>query len=194
MVTRKPQRVNEAPTSVQRPPHRPAPRTEPEAPAGNEAAGGPAGGTGGMGGIRLTGRGGILLISAVSLVAALIGHVVGSPPVSGVAFTAACVTAALLVRPGDLLSLAVSPPLAYFLAALGAEMCLAAGEADYARAVAVGMATRLADVAPSLFLGTALVLVIAVFRGLPADIRAFSDELNGRSPRNPPQDKTRRTG
>ncbi|GAA1772880.1 hypothetical protein GCM10009834_34240 [Streptomonospora arabica] len=190
MVTRKPQRVNEAPVSVQRPPHRPTPRAEPEAPGGSGAASGPAG----LAGIRLTGRGGVLLISAVSLVFTLVGHVFSSALVSGVAFTAACVGAALLVRPGDLLSLTVSPPLAYFLAALGAEMALAAGEADYTRAVAVGMATRLADVAPSLFLGTALVLVIAVFRGLPANVRAFSDELNGRRPRNPPQEKPRRNG
>ncbi|MFD0774957.1 DUF6542 domain-containing protein, partial [Streptomonospora algeriensis] len=144
------------------------------------------------GGVRLTGRGGILLVSAVSLISALLSHLVGAPLVSGVAFTAACVVAALLVRSTDLLSLTVSPPLAYFAAALIAEMALTLGQDGFSRAVAIGMATRLADVAPSLFLGTALVLVIAVFRGLPANVRDFSDEVNGRRPRSSRQDRAPR--
>ncbi|GAA4914543.1 DUF6542 domain-containing protein [Streptomonospora salina] len=177
MVTRKPQRTDTAPSAGPRTPHRATPRTEPASPAGGAPAGGP------VGGIRLTGRGGILLITAVSLAFALIGHLAGSPLVSGIAFTAACVVAALLVRPTDLLSLTVSPPLAYFVAALIAEIAVTLGEEGFSRAVAIGMATRLADVAPSLFLGTALVLVIAVFRGLPSNIREFSDQVNGRRPR-----------
>ncbi|GAB3462533.1 hypothetical protein GCM10027570_49040 [Streptomonospora sediminis] len=177
MATRKPQRMDHprAPLTAQRPPHRAAPR-----PA-TETATPPAPGR-----VRLTGRGGILVISVASLVSSVIGHFAGSPMVSGVAFTAACVVAALLVRPTDLLSLTVSPPLAYFVAALIAEMALTLGETGFSRAVTIGMATRLADVAPSLFLGTGLLLVIAVFRGLPGNVRAFSDEVNGRRPRTPP--------
>ncbi|MUL39774.1 hypothetical protein FZ103_01025 [Streptomonospora sp. PA3] len=176
MVTRKPERVDDAPPSPQRRPQGAVPRTDPPPPAGGAA----------VGGVRLTGRGGVLLICAFSLVSTLIGDVAGAPGVSGAGFAGACVVAALLVRPTDLLSLTVSPPLAYFLAALGAEAALTLGETGFARAVAIGMATRLADAAPSLFLGTALVLVITVFRGLPGNIRAFSDELNGRRPRTPP--------
>ncbi|WP_238580667.1 DUF6542 domain-containing protein [Streptomonospora alba] len=182
MATRKPQRMDAAPFSVQSAPSRTTLRTEPEGPAGGGAARG----------VRLTGRGGILLITAVSLVCALIGHLAGSPLVGGIGFTAACVAAALLVRPTDLLSLTVSPPLAYFVAALLAEVAVTLGQEGFSRAVAIGMATRLADVAPSLFLGTALVLVIAVFRGLPGNIRDFSDEVNGRSPRSATPDKPHR--
>lgn len=183
MATRKPQRMDAAPFSVQRAPRRTTLGTEPEGPAGGGTAGG----------VRLTGRGGILLITAVSLVGALIGHMAGATLVSGIGFTAACVAAALLVRPTDLLSLTVSPPLAYFVAALLAEVAVTLGQEGFSRAVAVGMATRLADVAPSLFLGTALVLVIAVFRGLPGNIRDFSDEVNGRSPRSATPEEPHRT-
>ncbi|MDA0566019.1 hypothetical protein LG943_17105, partial [Streptomonospora sp. S1-112] len=141
---------------------------------------------------RLTGRGGILVICAVSFAAALAGGLAARAEISGVAFTAACVLAALTVRPTDLLSLTVSPPLAYFTAALGAEMLLTIGDGGFARGVAIGMAAHLADVAPWLFLGTALVLVIAVFRGLPRNVRAFSDEVNGRRPRTAAEDRAER--
>ncbi|QBI52523.1 hypothetical protein EKD16_03565 [Streptomonospora litoralis] len=181
MATRKPQRMDHprAPFSVQR-----APRGS-VAPAAGTASEPAAAGADGR--VRLTGRGGILLIGVVSLLSTLIAHLASIPVISGAAFTAACVVAALLVRPTDLLSLTVSPPLAYFTAALAAETALTLGETGFSRAVTIAMATRLADVAPSLFLGTALVLVIAVFRGLPSNIRTFSDEVNGRRPRTPPK-------
>jgi hypothetical protein len=124
-------------------------------------------------------------VVAGSLAAALAAHTLGLPAVDGGGFVAVCVAAALLVRPSDLLSLTVSPPLAYFAAALAAESVLTLGSAGFARGVAIGMATRLAEAAPWLFLGTALVLVIAVFRGLPGSVRAFSDEVNGRARRAP---------
>src|SRR5690606_37810842 len=72
--------------------------------------------------------------------------------------------------------------LAYFTAAVLAESLLTLGSDGFARGLAIGLGTRLADVAPWLFLGTALVLLIAVFRGLPANFRDFSDQLHGRRP------------
>ncbi|MBV2362843.1 hypothetical protein KUM37_05715 [Streptomonospora sp. NEAU-YY374] len=192
MVTRKPERVDEPrdPLAGRRRPDAARPRPAPRR------------GTGASPAVprrprrlRLTGRGGILVICAVSFASALLGGLIAQPQAGGVAFTAACVLAALTVRPTDLLSLTVSPPLAYFTAALGAEMLLTLGDTGFARGVAIGMATRLADVAPWLFLGTALVLVIAVFRGLPRNVRAFSDEVNGRRPRAAaPEDRGRPGG
>ncbi|WP_017540196.1 DUF6542 domain-containing protein [Nocardiopsis halophila] len=135
------------------------------------------------GGVRLTGRGGVLVIMAASLSAALAAEATGWTFLNGGAFVVACVAAALLVRPSDLLGLTVSPPLAYFTAAVAAECVLTLGSNGFVRGLALGMGTRLADIAPWLFLGTALVLIIAVFRGLPSNVRDFSDELNGRRPR-----------
>lgn len=155
---------------------RKAPQRTRKPQAGGEAAG--------VAGIRLTGRGGVLVIMAASLSAALTAEATGWGFLNGAAFVAACVVAALLVRPSDLLGLTVSPPLAYFTAAVAAECVLTLGSTGFVRALALGMGTRLADIAPWLFLGTALVLIIAVFRGLPSNVRDFSDELNGRRPRS----------
>ncbi|MFW5416351.1 hypothetical protein J0910_06985 [Nocardiopsis sp. CNT-189] len=170
---------------------RPRPSTPPAAsgkrpqrpPKGRPARTGRAAAAAGGAQIRLTGRGGVLVIIAAGVLAALVAEATGWSALNGYVFVASCVAAALLVRPGDLLSLTVSPPLAYFSAAVLAESLLTLGSEGFVRGLAIGMGTRLADVAPWLFLGTALVLLIAVFRGLPANFRDFSDQLNGRRPR-----------
>ncbi|RNL82548.1 DUF6542 domain-containing protein [Halostreptopolyspora alba] len=133
--------------------------------------------------VRLTGRGGIVLTVLATLVAGLLSHATGISAISGVAFTLVCVLAALLVRPAELLSLSVSPPLTYFTGTLLSETLPRLGDDGLVRAVAIAMGGRLADVAPWLFLGTTLLLVIACVRGLPRNIRALNDELNGRPPR-----------
>ncbi|CAM3872813.1 DUF6542 domain-containing protein [Nocardiopsis rhodophaea] len=162
--------VAEAPPERRRPDaEAPRPRTRPPRPSGAK--------------MRLTGRGGILAIMLATFAGAMIAPLVEMPSISGGAFVASCVVAALLVRPTDLLSLSVSPPLAYFTAALGAEMITTLGENGFARGVAIGIGTRLANIAPWLFLGTALVLLITLFRGLPANVRDLDDELNGRKER-----------
>ena len=129
---------------------------------------------------RLTGRGGVLLIVVFSFAGTMIAHLASTPTAPGLAFTLACLVTAALVRPGDLLSLSVSPPIAYFVAVVAAESLLALGNEGFARVLILGLASRLAEVAPWLFLGTALVLVIAVFRGLPGNLRNLGDELHGR--------------
>lgn len=129
---------------------------------------------------RLTGRGGVLLIVLCSFVGTMLANLLSAPAVPGIAFTLACLVTAVLVRPRDLLSLSVSPPIAYFLAVVGAESMLAAGNDGFTRTLLLGLASRLAEVAPWLFLGTALVLVVAVFRGLPGNLRTLGEELNGR--------------
>lgn len=136
--------------------------------------------------VRLTGRGGIVLTVLVTFVAGLLAHATGVSTISGVAFTVVCVLAALLVRPTELLSLSVSPPLAYFTGTLLSEILPRLGNDGLVRAVAIATGSRLADVAPWLFLGTALLLVIACARGLPRNLRALNDELNGRTQRRRP--------
>lgn len=129
---------------------------------------------------RLTGRGAVLIIVLSSFAGTMIANLASVPAVPGIIFTLACLATAALVRPADLLSLSVSPPIAYFIAVVAAESVLAAGNEGFARVLILGLASRLAEVAPWLFLGTALVLVIAVFRGLPGNLRSLGDELNGR--------------
>ncbi|MGW9554991.1 DUF6542 domain-containing protein [Nocardiopsis sp. NPDC055551] len=129
---------------------------------------------------RLTGRGAVLIIVLGSFAGTMIANLASVPAVPGIIFTLACLATAALVRPADLLSLSVSPPIAYFVAVIAAESVLAVGNEGFARVLILGLASRLAEVAPWLFLGTALVLVIAVFRGLPGNLRSLGDELNGR--------------
>jgi hypothetical protein len=129
---------------------------------------------------RLTGRGGVLAIVVFSFAGTMVAHWAGVPSAPGAAFTLACLLGAFLVRPSDLLSLSVSPPIAFFVAVAAAESVLALGSEGFARVLLLGLASRLAEVAPWLFLGTALVLVIGVFRGLPGNIRDLGDQLNGR--------------
>lgn len=129
---------------------------------------------------RLTGRGGVLAIVVFSFVGTMIGQWGGVQAAPGVAFTLACLLAAFLVRPGDLLSLSVSPPIAHFLALVAAETIFAVGNEGFARALVLGLASRLAEVAPWLFLGTALVLIVGVFRDLPENLRELGERLNGR--------------
>lgn len=129
---------------------------------------------------RLTGRGGVLLIILCSFVGTMLANLLSAPAAPGIAFALACLATAVLVRPRDLLSLSVSPPIAYFLAVVAAESMLAAGHDGFTRTLLLGLASRLAEVAPWLFLGTALVLVVAVFRGLPGNLRTLGEELNGR--------------
>ena len=130
---------------------------------------------------RLTGRGGVLIIVVLSFAGTMIAQWAGFPAAPGIAFTVACLTTAFAVRPADLLSLSVSPPIAFFVAVVAAESVLALGNEGFARVLLLGLASRLAEVAPWLFLGTALVLVIGMFRGLPGNLRNLGDELNGRT-------------
>ncbi|OOC52515.1 MULTISPECIES: DUF6542 domain-containing protein [Nocardiopsis] len=129
---------------------------------------------------RLTGRGGVLAITVFSFAGIMVAHWAGTPTAPGIAFTLACLLGAVLVRPSDLLSLSVSPPIAFFAAVVAAESLFALGSEGFTRTLLLGLASRLAEVAPWLFLGTALVLVIGVFRGLPGNIRDLGDQLNGR--------------
>lgn len=135
--------------------------------------------------LRLTARGAALCIVLASLLSALAATAVELPAVNGAAFVAACVLAALTVRSSDLLALSVSPPLAYFCGVLAAECLLTLGGDSFVRGVAVGLGARLAEAAPWLFGGTALLLVITVLRGLGRNVRELGDELNGRRRRRP---------
>ena len=115
-----------------------------------------------------------------SFVGTLVTHWADLPLAPGIGFTLACLLSVCLVRPSDLLSLSVSPPIAFFASVVGAEGLPALGSRGFGRLMLLGLASRLAEGAAWLFLGTALVLVIGVIRGLPGNIRDLGDELNGR--------------
>ncbi|GAA3125626.1 hypothetical protein GCM10010466_15620 [Planomonospora alba] len=128
-------------------------------------------------GIRLTARGAVAAVLASTLLGSLLSSLSGLPAVVGVAFVAGCLAAVWLVNPRDLLSLVVSPPLAFFAAVLVAEAVRAASAASPAAAFSLGVYSSLSRGAPWLFAGSALVLVVAWRRGLPDCVRELREEL-----------------
>lgn len=132
-------------------------------------------------GVRLTARGAVALV----LVVTLLSELTGSITVTCVTFAVACVAAVLLVQPKDLLALAVTPPLLFFVVTLVSAVVSALGAPSMIQALGLGMFTDLSAAAPWLFGTSAVMLVIAWFRGLPANITALRSELRSDPPSRP---------
>ncbi|WP_084264984.1 DUF6542 domain-containing protein [Actinomadura macra] len=129
--------------------------------------------------VTLTGRGGIVVMFATGLVCALLSRWFGVGLLAGGGFAVGCALAAFATRPADLLTLAVSPPLVFFAATFTAVLLDTLGDGSLLRGLTVGVLTALASTAPWLFFGTLLVLVIGLFRGLPANVRELRGKLVG---------------
>jgi Domain of unknown function (DUF6542) len=107
---------------------------------------------------------------------------------AGASFLAGSVIAAWCTKQRDLLTVAVSPPLLFFLALVCVKALTATGST--ALSIVEGTALTLANVAPWLFAGMALSLIIAWSRGLRrcvADLRRDlrPDLAKRRSPASP---------
>ncbi len=114
-----------------------------------------------------------MLIFGVGLLAEFLGNVSHLGFLSGLGFVAACGAAAVATRRGDLLTLVVSPPLVFLAITVVGEFIGAIGERSLPRSMVVGVITTFAGGAPWLFFGTALAIVVALPRGLPAMLRAL---------------------
>ncbi|MFC5752009.1 DUF6542 domain-containing protein [Actinomadura rugatobispora] len=129
--------------------------------------------------VTLTGRGGVVVLFAISLLGALLGRWLDLGVLAGGSFLAGCALAALATRQADLLTLAVSPPAVFLAVTVLAETITGLGGPSPLRGIALGVLTALAGTAPWLFGGTLLVLVITVPRGLPANVRELRGRLAG---------------
>jgi hypothetical protein len=118
--------------------------------------------------IQLTARGGVLGLFVVSFLAIMLANWTGWTAVAELAFVAACAAAASYTKRGALLAIVVSPPAIFLAACLCAESLTARGTLS----ALTGIFVTLGISAPWLFAGTVLVLVVALFRGLPAEIAA----------------------
>jgi hypothetical protein len=121
--------------------------------------------------IKLTARGAVAVLFAVTLLGQIL-------PLSGPAFVAGCMAAALLVQPRDLLPLVVTPPLVFFVATAFVELVRSIGAGSMLQTFGLGLFTALSAGAPWLFGGSALVLGIAWRRGLPDNVRDLRQNLN----------------
>ena len=125
--------------------------------------------------IRLTGRGAIMVMLAVFALGLLVASWMGWPVLAGASFVIGSVAAVLYVRPGDLLMVTIAPPLLFGIALVAVKAVTATG--SLALSIAEGTAITMAEVAPWLFAGVALTLVIAWARGLGECIRELRQDL-----------------
>lgn len=138
-------------------------------------------------GPRLTARGAI----AGMLVAFFLGLLLASwlhwGVLAGGSFLAGSVAAARYTKRADLLAVAVSPPLLFFCAVVVVKALTASGNALLA--TAEGTVLTLASVAPWLFTGVIVTLIVAWRRGLRQCVADLRHELNpglpGRRPGRP---------
>ena len=164
------------PSSYGRSPVAPRPRTAPGAarspgsrrrPAGDPASGAAV--------LRLTGRGAILGLFVLLFLGILISGWLNTGILADLVFLLGCCAMAWYTKPGDLLSVSVSPPLAFFFACVLAKLITSSGGTSAAEGILVTLATS----APWLFAGTALTIVIALRRGLLDNLRDLRAGLQG---------------
>ncbi|GAA4608403.1 hypothetical protein GCM10023195_32890 [Actinoallomurus liliacearum] len=132
--------------------------------------------------MTLTGRGGAVVVFSCTLLGALIGGLFGPRSAQGVLFVAGCLLAVSMTRRTDLLTLVVSPPLLFFLVSLLSAVTGSIGEKSLLVSVAVTLAAKLTSSVPWLFLGAVLVVLIAVPRGLPANLRELRARVAADNP------------
>lgn len=106
----------------------------------------------------------------------LLGSLFGTPVLTGVAFVLGAALAARYTKAADLLTVVVLPPLVFFCVLV----CVKAvtGTGNLLVSVLEGCALALAGLAPWLFIGVVVNLVIAWARGLPHCIADFRRSLS----------------
>ena len=135
----------------------------------------------GRGRIALTGRGAIAGLLLLFLVSLLVASWLRWGVLAGASFVIGSVAAAWYTRPRDLLTVAVSPPLLFFCALICVKAVTAQGAAVIS--TVEGTALTLANVAPWLFAGVVLYLIVAWARGLPRCVADLRHDLRPDLPR-----------
>jgi len=113
------------------------------------------------GSIKLTGRGAAVSLFAASLLGQLIAAWTGWSAVADVLFLISYGLVAYYTRKSGLRIVVIFPPLAFLIGSVFAQLIAAPDTFSAAEGIWVTLATS----APWLFLGTALVIVIALGRG-----------------------------
>ena len=131
--------------------------------------------------IALTGRGAIAGMLLLFLVSLLVASWLQWGVLAGASFVIGSVAAAWYTRPRDLLAIAVSPPLLFFCALVCVKAVTAQGAAIIS--TVEGTALTLANVAPWLFAGVILYLIVAWARGLPRCVTELRHDLRPDLPR-----------
>jgi len=125
--------------------------------------------------IRLTVRGAVVVMLVVFALGLIAAAWLGSPVLAGAFFIAGSAVGVFCVRQRDLLMTTITPPLAFCIVLVGVKAGTATG--NVVLSTAEGAAITLAGVAPWLFAGTALSLIIAWQRGLRECVRELRVDL-----------------
>jgi hypothetical protein len=122
---------------------------------------------------RLTASGALLGMLLLCLVTCLVAAWRQLDVLAGLGYCAGCVLAPIYARRVAQLRIAVSAPVVFLLAEVVAQALTTSGSSGHATllSVAEGTFLALAGCAPWLFAGTAVCIVIAMFRGLPQCVR-----------------------
>jgi Domain of unknown function (DUF6542) len=124
----------------------------------------PGAGRSGASRVSLTGRGAVLLM-LTAFTAGLFGDTwLGWTTLAGISFVLGAAAAARYTKQADLLTVAATPPLLFFCALTGVKVITAGG--NVVLSAAGEDLLTLASVAPWLFAGVALNLIISWWRGL----------------------------
>jgi hypothetical protein len=125
--------------------------------------------------IRLTVRGAVVIMLAVFALGLLGAWWLGWPVLVGASFVTGSAAAVFYVRKRDLLVVTATPPLVFGIVLVAVKAATATG--SVALSTAEGAAITLAGVAPWLFAGVALTLVVAWSRGLRGCVRELREGL-----------------
>ncbi len=156
-------------------------RQQPGPAALGEAAPQPGNGGSSPPATRMTARGAVVVMFLLFLMGTLAAGWLHLELLAGLSFVAGCALAAYYSRRDALLTAVVTPPLVFMVALVIAE--LLTSHADTVRhsltSAAEGIILTLAGVAPWLFIGVVIGLIIALMRGLPQTVRDLGSELRG---------------
>jgi hypothetical protein len=125
--------------------------------------------------ILLTGRGAVMVMLAVFALGLLGASWTPWPVLAGAFFLIGSVAAVVYVSPGDLLMVTIVPPLLFGIALMAVKAATASG--NVVLSIAEGTAITMAEVAPWLFAGMVLTLIIAWARGLRECVRDLRQDL-----------------
>jgi hypothetical protein len=126
---------------------------------------------------RLTARGAGLAMFSVFFPGTLTSGWLHVTALTGLSFVAGCILAGLYTRRAHLLTVVTMPPMIFMLALICAKAVSATGNTVVS--TAEGSLLTLSAVAPWLFCGAAVTIVIALFRGLPRRVSELRAGLRG---------------
>lgn len=134
------------------------------------------------GGMRLTGRGALVVVFALCLVGLAVSGWLHWGILTGLVFVAASCLAAARTQRADLLVVAVSTPALFLIAVVCTK---ALGSSGSVLSTAEGTLITLANTAPWLLAGTLLSLIVAFYRGMWDNVRTLRKDLRGDPTRRP---------